>query len=112
MAITVETEIIQNAIQFWNKLRSDDKCKVKFQKKDGTIRFMICTLNFQLIPPIHHPKKMNISKSLKLMQNNDIIHVYDIEKEGWRSITFTRVEYIEVGKKRYMVQLIKRMGGK
>ena len=107
-----DPEIIQNALQLWHKLNTEDETKIKFTKKDGNIRFMICTLNFEKIPQIHHPKKVNLPQILKLMQNSGILHVYDLEKRGWRSVPFNTVEYIEANNRRYKVQPIKRLGGK
>ncbi|NHJ48357.1 MAG: DUF2693 domain-containing protein [Asgard group archaeon] len=105
-----DPEVIQNAIQLWHKLSSEDQTTVRFTKKDGNIRIMTCTLNFEKIPQIDRPKKLNLPKILKLMQNSGILHVYDLEKRGWRSVPFNRVEYIEAGNRRYKVQPIKRLG--
>lgn len=110
--VEMDPTIIQNAIQFWHKVNSEDEVKIKFTKKDGTTRFMRCTLNFQRIPAIDHPKKVDIPKILKLMQNSGILHVYDLEKRGWRSVPFNNVEYIQVDDRQFKVQPIKRMGGK
>ena len=105
-----DPEIIQNALQLWSKLNTEDETKIKFTKKDGTTRFMIATLNFQKIPQIDHPKKVNLPKILKLMQNSGILHVYDLEKKGWRSVPFNKVEYIEARNRRYKVQPMRRVG--
>jgi hypothetical protein len=107
-----DPEIIQNAVQFWHKLNQEEEAKIKFTKKDGTTRFMTCTLNFQKIPAIDHPKKVNLPQILKLMQNSGILHVYDLEKKGWRSVPFNTVEYMEAGDRMYKIQPIKRLGGK
>jgi len=104
--------VIQNAIQFWHKVNTEDQVRIKFTKKDGTTRFMVCTLNFKKIPAIDHPKNVNMPKILKLMQNSGILHVYDLEKKGWRSVPFNSVEYLEAGDKMYKIQPIKRMGDK
>ena len=106
-----DPEVIQNAIQLWHKLNTEDETKIKFTKKDGNIRFMTCTLNFQKIPQIDHPKKVNLPNILKLMQNSGILHVYDLEKRAWRSVPFNTVEYIEAGNRRYKVQPMRRTGG-
>lgn len=103
---------IQNAIQLWHKLNTEEQVNIKFEKKDGTTRYMSCTLDFKKIPVKDHPKKVDISKILKLMQNSGILHVYDLEKKGWRSVPYNSIEYIEVGDKRYKVKPISRLGGK
>jgi len=107
-----DPEVIQNAIQFWHKLNTEKEVMIKFTKKDNTTRFMHCTLDFQKIPKVDHPKKVDIAKILKLMQNSGILHVYDLDKKGWRSVPFNKIEYIEANNKRYKVQPIKRLGGK
>lgn len=112
MANDFDPEIIQNAVQFWHKLNTEDEVNIKFTKKDGTTRFMVCTLDFKRIPKKDHPKKVDIPKILKLMQNSGILHVYDLEKKGWRSVPFKNVQYLEVGEKQYKVKPIKRLGGK
>ncbi len=112
MPMEFDPEVIQNAIQFWHKLNSEDAARIKFQKKDGTTRFMLCTLDFQKIPAVDHPKKVNLPNILRLMQNSGILHVYDLEKKAWRSVPFNTVEYMEAGNRRYKIQPIKRLGGK
>ena len=104
-------EIIQNAIQLWHKLNTEDEVRLKFTKKDGNIRFMLCTLNFTKIPQKDKPKEVNLPKILKLMQDNGILHVYDLEKKGWRSVPFNNVEYIRANNINYKVRPIKRVGG-
>ena len=105
-----DPEVIQNALQLWTKLNTEDETMIKFTKKDGNIRFMKATLNFQRIPNVDHPKKVNLPKILKLMQNSGILHVYDLEKRAWRSVPFNTVEYIEAGNRRYKVQPIRGVG--
>ena len=96
-------DFIRNAIQFWERLNLDKEAKVKFVKKDGTIRIMKCTLDFTKIPKKDHPKKLSIPKILKLMKNSGIIHVYDIEKKAWRSVPFKEVDWMETPEQRYKI---------
>ena len=108
-----DPEVIQNAIQFWHKLNTEEEAvRIKFTKKDGSTRYMQCTLNFQKILAKDHPKKVDLPKILKLMQNSGILHVYDLEKKGWRSVPFNNVEYLQAGERMYKVQPIKQMGVK
>lgn len=61
--------------------------KVNFIKKDGTVRDMLCTLNPDLLPA-----QIDIEESVqKKTQNPDILAVYDLEKEGWRSFRYDSV---------------------
>ena len=57
-------------------------------------------------------KKRDIPKILKLMQNSGILHVYDVDKKGWRSVPFNNVEYLQAGNRTYKIQPIKRIGAK
>ena len=86
--------IIDNAITFLDKLREEDMVQIKFIKKDGSIRIMKCTLDFSKIPRKQHPKSMNLPKILKLLKSSGIIHVFDLEKKGWRSVPFRKVEWL------------------
>jgi len=99
-----DKDIISSAIEFWQKLYEDGGGKIKFTKKDGTIRFMKCTLDFTKIPKNKHPKTVNIPRILKLMQNSGIMHVYDLEKKDWRSVPFNTVDWIETPTARYKIR--------
>ena len=90
--VEADKDIITSAIEFWEKLDNDGEGKVKFLKKDGTIRIMKCTLDFTRIPKSKYPKSFNMSKVLKLMQASGIINVFDLEKKDWRSVPFKEVD--------------------
>ena len=96
--------IIDSAIAFLNKLRESDFVQVKFTKKDGSERLMKCTLNFDRIPKADYPKGVDLPKILKLLDKNGIAHVYDIEKRGWRSVPFKKVEWLITDNKRYRIR--------
>jgi hypothetical protein len=104
--MTVDTTIIDNAIEFWNIIRSEKIVTVKFEKKsDGSTRIMRCTLDFTMIPKKDYPdQNINIPKILKLLQKNKIIHVYDLDKKGWRSVPFDKVEYLKTTDKTYKIK--------
>jgi hypothetical protein len=68
---------------------SAGKCKLVFNKVDGTPREMTCTLYSEFIP-----ESMQPSSDSKVKFNPDIIRVFDLDKEGWRSFrveNFTEV---------------------
>jgi len=96
-------ELIRNAVKFWETLYDAGEATIKFTKKSGEARSMKCTLDFDKIPQRHHPKTVNMPKILKLMQKSGIIHVYDLEREDWRSVPFERVDWIETSEKRFKV---------
>jgi len=103
--------VITSAIQFWHKLNQEKEVVVKFTKKDGQIRVMRCTLDFTKIPKVDKPKSVDISKILNLLQNSGIMHVYDLDAKGWRSVPFARVEYMRTrDNKQYKIQPMKRTG--
>lgn len=96
-------DLLRTAIEFWEKLEADKEAEVKFVKKDGTIRIMKCTLDFTKIPKKDHPKTFSMKKVLRLMKNSGIIHVYDLEKKGWRSVPFKEVDWMKTPKARYKI---------
>lgn len=107
----VDPNVITSAIQLWHKLNTEKEVRLKFQKADGNTRFMRCTLDFTKIPKLDHPKKVDIPKILKLLQTSGIMHVYDLDKKGWRSVPFMRVEYLKTrGGKQFKVQPMMRTG--
>ena len=89
-------DTINTATEFVDRLRGEDEVRVKFRKKeDDSERIMRCTLNFNKVPRNKHPKDVNLSKILNLLHKNKIIHVYDLDKDDWRSIPFDRAEWLE-----------------
>jgi len=55
-------------------------CYVVFTKVNGEERTMVCTLNEELIPKAAMPKNVMTPNP-----DTDIVRVYDLEKEAWRS---------------------------
>ena len=93
----LDSDIIVSAVQFWKKVYDEKEVKIKFVTKDNRDRIMHCTLDFSKIPEEDHPKSVNIEKILKLIQVNKIMHVYDLEKLGWRSVglIILKIEKVE-----------------
>ena len=54
---------------------------VKFTKTNGEERDMICTLREDLIPMVSKSQ----SKRLEHQLSDEVVRVYDLEKEEWRS---------------------------
>jgi hypothetical protein len=92
-----EENFIKNAMDFYTKIKDQDKVTVKFIKKDGTERTMKCTLNFKYVPHNKKPKDVNMAQIIRLITKSGIIHVYDLEKKDWRSVPFNKVEWLETG---------------
>ena len=99
-----DKDIIASAVEFWQALYDAGEAKVKFVKKDGTIRILKCTLDFTRISKNKHPQTVNMSKILKLMQSSGIINVFDLEKKDWRSIPFKKVDWMETPKQRFKIR--------
>lgn len=64
--------------------------KVLFLKKDGTERTMNCTLNENLIPSEKNPKGTGKK------QNENVVAVFDTDKNDWRSFRYDSVIYFSV----------------
>jgi len=92
--MTIENDIIDSAIEFLDRIRSEDEATIFFKKKDNSDRIMKCTLNFDKIPKQDKPKGVDLKKILGLIKKN-ILHIYDIEKSGWRSVPVDRVEWLQ-----------------
>lgn len=59
---------------------SHSKVKIEFIKVDGTYRLMICTKSSNLIPASNIPSGNNIKI------NENILKVFDLDKNAWRSV--------------------------
>lgn len=68
-----------------------DILNIGFKKKDGSDRYMKCTLNSEYVP--QYEKKTDKIKKI----NENILSVFDLEKEGWRSISIDSIFSIEQG---------------
>jgi len=74
-------------------LTSIGRAEITFVKKDGTDRTMICTTKTSSIPE----EKQPVGEST-LQENTDILRVYDIENEGWRSFRIDSVKSFTIAK--------------
>jgi hypothetical protein len=63
-------------------------CYVEFEKKDGTIRKMNCTINQTLIPEDKIPKE-NVEYA------NSVIRVFEVPEDQWRSFRVDSVKKFE-----------------
>jgi WYL_2, Sm-like SH3 beta-barrel fold len=72
--------------EIWNKL-NDGTIQVIFTKKDGTERIMNCTLHEDYVPEIKGTKAIN----------PDVIAVYDVDAEGWRSFRWDSIKKVNYG---------------
>lgn len=77
--------------------------KVIFTKKDGTEREMKCTTNAALIPSapiveaVHETNTDNPVDFPKVKKvNEDVMPVYDLEAQGWRSFRWDSVKEVRL----------------
>lgn len=82
-------------VELLEKLQTEEVTLI-FTKADGSDRKMVCTKMLSKIPEAQHPKT---DKVVKLDENGnvietDLITVFDLEKEGWRSFNFQTVKEI------------------
>jgi hypothetical protein len=61
------------------------KVRVEFTKVDGSHRSMLCTKN--LVPQTENKKTKTIKKL-----NENVLRVFDLEKEDWRSIKIESIQ--------------------
>ena len=92
--------ILTSTEELIEHLRSKKNVHVSFIKKNGEERNMHCTLNFDRIPPEHHPKKATATVDSKTIVN---VSVFDLEKFGWRSIPLATLNQVKVGDVEYAV---------
>jgi len=85
---TTQGALINNEGTFRSLIQGVRRATVKFIKKDGAVRIMNFTLDFGHIPDSKHPKGTGKVKTS--------ISVYDIDKAGWRTIPYERVQWLKV----------------
>ena len=67
---------------------------VEFIKKDGALRHMICTLDSSHIPSQDNERVSE--RKLRKALPADIVAVYDLEKEGWRSFNINSITRVQI----------------
>ena len=66
-------------------LLEEQPIEIVFTKKDGTERTMKCTLQEDYLPETVGSEKA---------KNDEVLAVYDLEKEGWRSFRWDSVKEV------------------
>lgn len=69
------------------RILSNNAHRVRFTKKDGSIRFMLCTLDSSLIPEKFEEAEPATPRKV----SETTLRVYDLEAEGWRSFIIANV---------------------
>jgi hypothetical protein len=65
---------------------------VVFEKADGTLREMRCTLQSDFLPP-----QLLQENTVTRAENPNILSVWDIDNGGWRSFRMDSIKSITVG---------------
>lgn len=80
-------ELPQKQTDFLKRALYERVLEVTFTKKDGTERVMKCTLRPDLLPP-----QTDLEEQVEKRQPNpDVIAVWDLEVQGWRSFRFDSI---------------------
>lgn len=80
--------------EFVVPLLKDGVAVVNFVKKNGETRSMSCTLKSDLLPKVEVNE--NTEKSSRKV-NNEVLAVYDVNANGWRSFRLDSVTSVEFG---------------
>jgi hypothetical protein len=89
--------ILDKTIDIIKKIKEMKTATIQFIKKDGTERKMKCTLDFNQIPKEDKPKKIEITSILSMAKKGQM-HVYDLEKKGWRVVSCQKLKFLEEDK--------------
>jgi hypothetical protein len=74
---------------------SAKKVKVVFEKKDGTIRTMLCTRDPETIPEEFRPQDKDETDRPGRPTPDHLFAAFDTEANGWRSITVDKIISID-----------------
>lgn len=75
----------------YSKALKNGVYEVCFKKKDGTFRIMKCTLMSALIPKTLNEVTDDVLLKPKRKENPDVLSVFDLEKNSWRSFRIESV---------------------
>ena len=73
-----------------SELLRNGKLEVSFIKKDGTGRVMMCSLEEKYLPP------MMEDTETATKDNPDVLAVWDIDNNGWRSFRINSIVSVKV----------------
>ena len=84
------------ALRILQMIAEEDQVTIRFRKKDGNLRDMRCTLKFEKISEKQKPKDANLRKVLENIKKNKILHVFDLDSQGWKSMPLNRIIFIKI----------------
>ena len=65
---------------------------VVFEKADGSIRSLQCTLNSEFMPAQLLTEQQDAARIRN--ENADLLAVWDVENNGWRSFNVSKVKHV------------------
>jgi hypothetical protein len=69
--------------------------EVTFTKVNGDRRIMRCTLDPRQLPAMTNEQVEHLSAQQKREENKDVIAVWDVQADGWRSFRVDSVQYVQ-----------------
>ena len=77
----------------FKSLLSEGIVSVTFTKVDGTTRVMKATLDKKLLPVFESKRDANGDEAkVTFKKSPDVVAVYDVENDGWRSIRWNSIQ--------------------
>jgi hypothetical protein len=87
--------LTENDIGTMHDMLKNTQCEVTFLKVNGEERQLLCTLREEYIKQFETPKT---NETVTRKKSDDVISVFDIENNGWRSFrkdSVIRFEYLD-----------------
>ena len=77
----------------FKSLLTEGIVSVTFTKVDGTTRVMKATLDKKLLPAFESKRDANGDETkVTFKKSPDVVAVYDVENDGWRSIRWNSIQ--------------------
>jgi hypothetical protein len=88
----IKQEEFQGAKSAYHTFLKGNVARIKFKKVNGDIRDMRCTLREDLLPPVTE----SATTKRQHDANDEVVAVYDLDAEGWRSFRIDNVIEMEI----------------
>lgn len=69
--------------------------EVTFTKVNGERRIMRCTLDLKHLPQMTNDQYDHLDSQQKREENKEVIAVWDVQANGWRSFRVDSVQYVQ-----------------
>jgi hypothetical protein len=77
-----------------------ESVNIKFTKKDGSERAMVCTLDEARIPSDKRPKQLDPEfadfEKTPAKSSDEALRVFDLEKQAWRSFRWDSIKSVNI----------------